>query len=119
MSTMSTNLGTLLTEVFPQFDTAISSTEKKEVRENFASLESNDSGDVHISQQPPCDKLIDHVSMCTYCQKHLSFDPVEKALLKTHSVKNELFEVILYIAIGIFVIICLRLFVQMGEIRQN
>jgi len=94
-----------LEEVFPRYTDKTETADKSEtIVEKFAP--------VHI---PPCDKLIDHVGRCRYCQRHLSFDPVEKALLKTHTLKNELLEVLLYIGMGILVIICLRMFVQWGE----
>ena len=55
-----------------------------------------------------CDKVSAHVNDCQRCQRRLSFDPIEKALLKSHSIKNECFELIAFIAVGIFIIILLQ-----------
>ena len=56
-----------------------------------------------------CDKISGHVHNCKQCQRRLSFDPVEKALLKTHSVKNEIFELIAFIILGIIIIFALHI----------
>ena len=56
-----------------------------------------------------CDNISRHVSECKTCQRRLSFDPIEKALLKTHSVKNEIMELIAYIVTGIVLIVALHL----------
>lgn len=55
-----------------------------------------------------CNKVFLHVNQCITCQKRLSFDPIEKSLLKTRSVKNELMELLAYISTGIFIILVLR-----------
>jgi len=58
-----------------------------------------------------CDKIRDHVHQCKTCQRRFSFDPIEKALLKTHSVKNEVMELIAFISLGagiVFIIYMLR-----------
>lgn len=51
-----------------------------------------------------CDSIYTHVHQCAHCQRRFSFDPIEKALLKTHSVKNEVLELIAFIALGIIII---------------
>ena len=56
-----------------------------------------------------CDKISTHVHHCKQCQRRLSFDPVEKALLKTHSVKNEILELCAFIILGVMIIIILQL----------
>lgn len=52
-----------------------------------------------------CDNIYAHVHQCNHCQRRFSFDPIEKALLKTHSVKNEIMELIAFIALGIIIIV--------------
>lgn len=52
-----------------------------------------------------CDSIYTHVHQCNHCQRRLSFDPIEKALLKTHSVKNEILELIAFIFLGIMIIL--------------
>lgn len=54
-----------------------------------------------------CDKIIYHVSMCNKCQRKLSFDPTDMAILKSYSITNEILEVIVYICLGIFIIFVL------------
>ena len=51
-----------------------------------------------------CDDVSDHVHQCMQCQRRLSFDPVEKALLKSHSVKNEIIEFLAFMVMGCVVI---------------
>jgi len=51
-----------------------------------------------------CEKVTDHVYQCKVCQRRLSFAPVEKALLKTHSVKNEIIELVAFMTLGIVII---------------
>jgi hypothetical protein len=51
-----------------------------------------------------CDKIREHVNLCKTCQRRLSFDPIEKALLKTHSVKNEVMELVAFVCLGIGII---------------
>jgi len=58
--------------------------------------------------QAMCQQVSDHVHRCKQCQRRLSFDPVEKALLKTHSLKNEIFELLAFVSLGIVVVLTLR-----------
>jgi hypothetical protein len=51
-----------------------------------------------------CDDVADHVEHCMLCQRRLSFDPIEKALLKTHSLKNEVMEFFAFVVTGLVVI---------------
>ena len=57
-----------------------------------------------------CKKIELHVLECSHCQRRLAFNPVEKSLLKTYSVKNEIIELIAYISLGIFLIFILSIF---------
>ena len=59
-----------------------------------------------------CDKIQTHVTECVICQRRLSFDPIEKALLKTHSVKNEIIELLAFIATGCMIIIILYMLLK-------
>lgn len=54
-----------------------------------------------------CDEIAKHVYQCQVCQRRLSFDPIEKSLLKTHSIKNEIFELLAFIIFGILIIFML------------
>jgi len=56
-----------------------------------------------------CDKIYSHVNQCKHCQRRMSFDPVEKALLKTHSIKNEILELVAFLALGVLIIFVLRI----------
>lgn len=47
-----------------------------------------------------CKKIVLHVHECHDCKRKLSFDPVEKALLKSVSIKNDIIELIIYIFNG-------------------
>lgn len=51
-----------------------------------------------------CEDVADHVHHCMVCQRRLSFDPIEKALLKTHSLKNEVMEFLAFTVTGLVVI---------------
>ncbi len=51
-----------------------------------------------------CDDVADHVHQCMKCQRRLSFDPIEKALLKSHSIKNEILEFLAFLVMGCVVI---------------
>ena len=51
-----------------------------------------------------CDKIQHHVAVCKLCQRRLSFDPIEKSLLKTHSVRQEIFELVALLGLGTFII---------------
>ena len=68
----------------------------------------SESDDEFDSSNGICDKIYLHVIKCITCQKRLSFDPIEKSLLKTRSVKNEIMELIAYISTGIFIIFVLQ-----------
>jgi hypothetical protein len=57
---------------------------------------------------PICDKIARHVHECKTCQRKLSFDPVEKALLQTHSMSNEIMELIAFLALGAIIIVALQ-----------
>ncbi len=56
-----------------------------------------------------CDKVHEHVLKCDLCKRRLSFDPVEKALLKTHSMTNQVLELIAYMIASATVILCVKL----------
>lgn len=58
-------------------------------------------------KQSICDKISTHVHECKTCQRKLSFDPVEKALLKTHSIKNEIMELVAFVSMGAMIIVIL------------
>lgn len=60
-----------------------------------------------------CDKIAQHVYQCETCKRRLSFDPIEKSLLKTHSVRSEIFELIAFIIFGIIVIVMLYFIINM------
>ena len=62
-----------------------------------------------------CDDVANHVYNCRLCQRRLQFDPVEKALLKSHSVKNEVLEFTAFLATGCFIIVILSLVVQLRK----
>lgn len=62
-----------------------------------------------------CLDIQTHVNYCFTCQKRLSFDPVEKALLKSHSIKNEIIELTAYIATGIIIILLLYLILEFKQ----
>ena len=65
--------------------------------------------DYETYSQKMCDRVTTHVHQCKQCQRRLSFDPIEKALLKTHSVKNEIFELIAFMVLGIVIIILVHI----------
>ena len=55
--------------------------------------------------QSMCDKIYMHVNQCQQCQRRYKYDPVEKALLKTHSIKNEIMELLAFALLGLVVIV--------------
>jgi hypothetical protein len=59
-----------------------------------------------------CKKIELHVLECSKCQKQLQFNPIEKALLKSYSIRNDIFELVTFIATGIFMIIILELMIR-------
>jgi len=61
---------------------------------------------------PTCVKIQQHVHQCTDCKRKLSFDPVEKALIKSYSIKNDILELLVFIITGILLIIILNLIVK-------
>ncbi len=82
------------------------------VLQNMSDMEdANDIKDMY-SGAIKCEQVSNHVHECNICQRRLSFDPVEKALLKTHSVKNEIIELIAYIATGVIIIVVLHLLLK-------
>jgi len=62
-----------------------------------------------------CKKIQDHVVICKDCHKILSFDPVEKSLLKSYSLKNDILEVLTFIMTGVIIIIVLHLIVELKK----
>lgn len=68
-----------------------------------------DDDEYEVYSQNMCDKVNTHVHECKQCQRRLSFDPIEKALLKTHSVKNEILELIAFISLGVITIVTLHM----------
>jgi hypothetical protein len=69
----------------------------------------NTSDEYEFVSNEMCDKIRQHVHQCKICQRRLSFDPIEKSLLKTHSVKNEIMELIAFISIGTGIIFILSI----------
>lgn len=63
-----------------------------------------------------CDDVADHVHQCMLCQRRLSFDPIEKALLKSHSMKNEITEFLAFMMMGFVVIASLWI---VGKVRRD
>lgn len=55
-------------------------------------------------EEKVCKKIVLHVHECHHCKRKLSFDPVEKALLKSVSIKNDVIELIAYIFNGLFIL---------------
>ena len=63
-----------------------------------------------------CDDVADHVYNCSLCRRRLSFDPVEKALLRSHSLKNEVLEFLAFMVTGFVVIASLW---AVSRVRQQ
>jgi hypothetical protein len=55
----------------------------------------------HVSKTI-CNNVRSHVTECKNCQRGLSYDPTEKAIMKTHSIVNEILEMLAYVLLGIF-----------------
>lgn len=56
-----------------------------------------------------CEHIEQHVKKCRKCIQNLSFNPIEKALLKSYSIKNDIMELVVFIATGVLLIIILRM----------
>ena len=73
------------------------------------------------SQQPQqlvtCLKIQDHVLMCQDCQKILSYDPIEKSLLKTSSIKNDILELFTFLITGVVLLTILYFIVQLKKMQ--
>ena len=67
----------------------------------------SDHEDYATVAQRMCDGVSEHVHECKRCQRRLSFDPIEKSLLQTHSITNEILELIAFIVLGLMIIISL------------
>ena len=68
--------------------------------------------DIHLRADPRlsvCDKIATHVGLCKLCQMRLSYDPVEKSLLKTNSIHREIIELIAFIVMGVVVIVSIHI----------
>jgi len=63
--------------------------------------------EVEDEERNICKKIEIHVIGCHNCKRKLSFNPIEKSILKTYSVKNEIIELIAYIGLGVFIILIL------------
>lgn len=59
-----------------------------------------------------CEKIETHVNNCSQCKRRLAFDPVEKAILKSVSIKNDVIELTVYIFNGIFILFFLQFIMQ-------
>ena len=60
-----------------------------------------------------CTKIQDHILICTNCKFKLDYDPNEKALHKSYSIKNDIMELLAYIITGILIILILNLIVKL------
>ena len=108
-----------LEEIFPTFPTNNGSTDdprgsrSSEQNENDILLNVSEvENEFALQSAMMCDKISEHVHGCATCQRRLSFDPVEKALLKTHSVKNEVMELVAFLTAGLFIIVVLYMLLK-------
>jgi hypothetical protein len=60
-----------------------------------------------------CKKIQDHILVCKNCKTKLDYDPYEKALLKSYSIKNDIMELLVYIITGIIIIYILHFIVEL------
>jgi hypothetical protein len=70
-------------------------------------------------EQLTCTKIQEHVGICTKCSKALSFDPIEKSLLKSYSIRNDVLELCTFIVTGVIIIIILHLIVELKKREIN
>jgi hypothetical protein len=60
-----------------------------------------------------CAKIQDHILICNNCKNQLGYDPNEKALMKSYSIKNDVMELLVYVITGIIIILILNLIVEL------
>ena len=65
-----------------------------------------------------CTKIQQHIRICNNCKSKLDYDPNEKALQKSYSMKNDVMELLVYIVSGIIIIFILNLIVEL-KIRDR
>ena len=63
-----------------------------------------------------CEKVMYHVGRCKECQRHLSFSPAEKLMLKSYSFKNEALEFLAYLSTGAIII---GMMFAVGRVSSN